>query len=272
MRALYANIVRTASGVIIVLMSTRRERLRAELIDDIKTTALEHLQAHGADGLSLRAVARDVGLSAPGMYRYFDSRDDLLTSLIADSYNDLADHVLHAADADAALPDTGHGTPRVPDRAARDAPPAARFQAAARAYRAWSLAHPNEFGLLFGTPIPGYAAPEGGVTVAAVRRMSIALLRPLVEAHLVGRLHIPDGFAEGAVTSRLESLRADIAALAEAGVPPALPGFLLAVWSRIHGFVSLEVFHQFAFAFGDDAGPLFEAELAALVDATFDVG
>lgn len=253
-------------------MPTRRERLRAELIDDIKSTALTHLQAHGADGLSLRAVARDVGLSAPGMYRYFDSRDDLLTSLIADSYNDLADHVLYAAGADAWRAQTRRSTPRVPDRATRDAPPTVRFRAAARAYRAWSLAHPNEFGLLYGTPIPGYAAPEGGVTVAAVRRMSIGLLRPLVEAHLAGRLRIPAGFQDPAVTGPLRDVRADIAALAEADLPPALPGFLLAVWSRIHGFVSLEVFHQFAFAFGDDAGPLFEAELAALIDATFEAG
>lgn len=248
---------------------TRRERLRAALIDDIKATALAHLQAHGANGLSLRAVARDVGLSAPGMYRYFDSRDDLLTSLIADSYNDLADHVLYAADAGAPASDTGRGTPQVPERATGDAPPAARFRAAARAYRAWSLAHPNEFGLLFGTPIPGYAAPEGGVTVTAVRRMSVALLHPLVEAHLAGHLRVPSGFSDGAVTDRLEDLRADIAVLAGTDVPPALPGLLLAVWSRIHGFVSLEVFHQFTFAFGDDAGPLFEAEVTALVEAVF---
>lgn len=251
------------------IMATRRERLRAELIDEIKATALAHLQAHGAEGLSLRAVARDVGLSAPGMYRYFDSRDDLLTSLIADSYNDLADHVLYAADPDGQLSDSGRGTPHVPDRAARNASPAVRFRAAARAYRAWSLAHPNEFGLLYGTPIPGYAAPEGGVTVAAVRRMSIGLLRPLVEAHLRGDLWIPESFEDPDVTGPLRQLRADIAALAEADVPPALPPLLLVVWSRIHGFVSLEVFHQFAYAFGDDAGPLFEAELTAVIEATF---
>ncbi|HEX6254748.1 MAG TPA: TetR/AcrR family transcriptional regulator [Euzebyales bacterium] len=251
-------------------MPTRRERLRAELTGQIKAAALERLQTHGADGLSLRAVARDVGLSAPGMYRYFDSRDALLTALITEGYEDLADHVIFAViGSDQPLSDGDRPAPMVPERVPVNAPPAQRFGASARAYRHWSRTHPNEFALLYGTPIPGYAAPTGGPTVDAVRRMSIALLRPLVEAHVVDALRIPESFAADDLGDATALLRADIADLAGMPVPAALPPFLLATWARLHGIVTLEVFNQFAFAFGDDAGDLFEAELASLTAQTF---
>lgn len=250
-------------------MSTRRERLRTELIDQIKAAALTQLQTHGAEGLSLRAVARSVGLSAPGMYRYFDSRDDLLTALITEGYDDLADHMLYAVRRDEQLSDNGRATPIVPERVAADASAADRFRATARAYRQWALTHPNEFGLLYGTPIPGYAAPQGGPTVAAVQRMSIALLAPLVDACLHGNLRIPPGFSSAALSDAMTELHSDITAIADTEVPPELPALLLATWSRLHGIVSLEVFNQFAFAFGDDAAELFEAELTTLIDQTF---
>lgn len=250
-------------------MATRRERLRAELIDQIKTAALDQLQTHGAEGLSLRAVARAVGLSAPGMYRYFDSRDDLLTALITEGYDDLADHMLYAVRRDEQLSDNGRATPTVPERVAGDASPGDRFRAAARAYRHWARTHPNEFSLLYGTPIPGYAAPQGGPTVAAVQRMSTALLSPLVDACLQGGLHIPAGFSSAALSGAMAGLHTDITALTGTDVPPELPALLLATWARLHGIVSLEVFNQFVFAFGDDASDLFEAELTALTDQTF---
>lgn len=250
-------------------MATRRTRLRAELIEQIKAAALAQLQRNGPAGLSLRAVARDVGLSAPGMYRYFDSREDLLTALITEGYDDLADHVLYAVSDDAHLSNGNRPEPTVPRRVAADASPRDRFSAAARAYRHWSRTHPNEFALLYGTPIPGYAAPEGGPTVVAVQRMSSALLRPLVEAHLSGGLHIPQSFTSDELTVSTKGLRADITAIAGSDVSPDLPPFLLSAWSRLHGMVTLEVFNQFVFAFGDDATALFEADLAAMVDQTF---
>jgi hypothetical protein len=99
--------------------------------------------------------------------------------------------------------------------------------------------------------------------------MSIALLRPLVEAHAAGALRIPDSFTAEGLGQATAQLRTDIAELAGTPVPAALPPFLLATWARLHGIVTLEVFNQFAFAFGDDAGDLFEAELAAMTAQTF---
>lgn len=252
-------------------MPTRRTQLRTQLVADIKAAALEHLREHGAEGLSLRAVARDVGLSAPGMYRYFASRDALLTALIAEGYDDLGDFMLAAVGASREqLSDHGRPAPVVPQRAAPDAPPRERFAAAARAYRAWCCSHTNEFGLLYGTPIPGYAAPAGGATVAAVQRMSAVLLGPVVEACLAGTVRSPEPFAAPAVSGPLAGLRNDISGLAGADVPAGMAGHVLAIWARLHGIVALEVLNQFAFAFPDDASALFEAELAVMVGDVFD--
>jgi AcrR family transcriptional regulator len=244
-------------------MVTRRERLRAELISDIKATALAHLREHGADGLSLRAIARDLGVSAPGLYRYYSGRDDLLTALIADSYHDLADHLLVALDADPdELSEVDRRPPRPPQVARPDAGAGERMLVVSRAYRTWSLAHPNEFGLIYGDPIPGYAAPEGGVTVAANRRVASALLRPILEGWRRGLLAIPPEF-EGELGAGAAKLRDDIAELWGADVPVALGGFALSMWSWLHGFVSLEVFGQFHWIYPDGAGELFEAALRA---------
>lgn len=224
-------------------MATRRERLRAELIRAIKDTALAHLRKHGIKGLSLRAVARDLGMSAPGLYRYFDGRDELLTALIADSYNDLADH-LHAA-LDASAP-----------------APGARMSAVCHAYRMWALTHPSEFGLIYGEPIPGYAAPEMGVTVEANVRVGTALLRPVIEAWQAGSLRVPAEF-ERDLGAGGRKLRDDIADGLGVEIPAALGGFILSLWGWLHGMVSLEVFGQFAWIYPDGANPLFDAALRA---------
>src|SRR5260370_20631084 len=119
-----------------------RARVRAEMIEDIKAIARRHLEPDGAN-LSLRAVARDVGMVSSALYRYFASRDELLTALILDAYNSLADAV-EAADAS------------VTDRTRlRD-----RWLASARAVRSWALTTPAEYPLLYGSPVPGYAAPQ----------------------------------------------------------------------------------------------------------------
>lgn len=244
-------------------MATRRERLRAELIRDIKATALAHLREHGADGLSLRAVARDLGVSAPGLYRYYSGRDDLLTALIADSYHDLADHLLVALGADAdQLSGVDRRPPQPPQRSDDDASPADRMLAVCHAYRAWARTHPNEFGLIYGDPIPGYAAPEGGETVAASTRVAGTLLRPIVEGWLAGNLQIPDAFdAElGAGAARL---RDDIERILGEPVTSALAAYALSAWAWLHGLVSLEVFGQFDWIYPDGAELLFDAAVRA---------
>ena len=247
-------------------MTGRRERLRAELVRDIKDAALGQLREVGAEDLSLRAIARDVGMSPAGLYRYFDGRDALLTSLIEEGFDDLADH-LFTAISQPELVHAGHGrpAPAVPEVAAADAPPVERQLALARAYRAWGLAHPNEFGLLYGDPVRGYSAPAGGVTVTANSRVSQAMLTPLVEALLAGRLVVPPSYA--AITSDPggERLAADIAAIVGHEIGPGAALSLIGAWARLHGIVSLEVFGQFHWLYPSDATPLFEAEMAAMV-------
>jgi AcrR family transcriptional regulator len=244
-------------------MATRRERLRAELIRDIKSTALAHLRERGADGLSLRAVARDLGVSAPGLYRYYSGRDDLLTTLIADSYHDLADHMLVALGADSSqLSGIDRQPPQPPRQVDDHAAPGDRMLVVAHAYRTWGVTHPNEFGLIYGDPIPGYAAPEGGVTVEASRRVATVLLGPIIAGWQQGTVRIPAAF-DADLGPGASQLRDEIAAATGNDIPITLAALALSLWAWLHGVVSLEVFGQFTWIYPDGAEPLFDAALRA---------
>ena len=131
---------------------------------EILAVAGQHVARDGAAALSLRSIARDLGMAPSALYRYFDGRDALLSALILGAYEALASEAERAA-----------------DRAERDVPPAtagdaARWVAVPRALRGWALAHPHQWGLIFGTPVPGYQAPEDTVEpyAAAWRRPSSA--------------------------------------------------------------------------------------------------
>ncbi|HJW64451.1 MAG TPA: TetR/AcrR family transcriptional regulator, partial [Actinomycetes bacterium] len=121
---------------------SRRERVRHATAAEIKAVARAQMAANGTAGVTLRAIAREMGMTAPALYRYFGSRDDLVTALVTDAYDALADAMEAAVDAVA----PGRHTDRV--------------RAAFGAFRAWGLEHPTEFALIFGSPIPGYVAPE----------------------------------------------------------------------------------------------------------------
>jgi AcrR family transcriptional regulator len=202
-----------------------RARVRAEMTAEIKSVARAHLATDGAN-LSLRAVARDMGMVSSAIYRYFASRDELLTALILDAYNALGATV-EAAD--------GSVTDRSQLRA--------RWLAATRAVRAWALSNPAEYALLYGSPVPGYAAPTD--TIAAAARSTVVLARILA-----------DGFASGALTQagcRLPApltaaVRADLAN-ARGDIAPSLPDELMLAgltgWIQLFGAVSLELFGQF---------------------------
>src|SRR3954467_4058552 len=122
------------------LVPTARERVRAELTADIADAARRQLAEVGAAALSLRAVARELGMASSAVYRYFPSRDDLLTRLIIDGYDDLGSAAEDADDPAAAPHD--------------------RWMAVCRAVRHWAVAHPYEYALLYGSPVPGYEAPR----------------------------------------------------------------------------------------------------------------
>ena len=196
-----------------------RARARADMTAAIKQKAREHLAAEGPD-LSLRAVARDLGVVSSAVYRYFASRDELLTALNVDAYNALGEA---AERAEAAAP-------------RRDL--AARWLALGRGIRAWALAQPHEYALLYGSPVPGYAAPQATTAPAG---------RPVLV--FVGILR--DGVDRGVVTvdpaDRLaRPVRADLetvcAALGVEPLPPAVLARGLTAWAQLFGALSFELF------------------------------
>jgi AcrR family transcriptional regulator len=200
-----------------------RARVRAEMISEIKAVARHHLETDGAN-LSLRAVARDMGMVSSALYRYFASRDELLTALILDAYNALG-AVVEAADA--AVSDRGDLR--------------GRWLAAARAIRGWALARPAEYALLYGSPVPGYAAPRD--TIAAASRTAVVLVSILADGHAMGTLTAP-----AAAPRLVPAVRADLA-VARDQISPGLPEELLLLgmtgWLQLFGTVSFELFGQF---------------------------
>ena len=198
-----------------------RTRVRAQMVEEIKATARRHLAADGAN-LSLRAVARDMGMVSSAVYRYFASRDDLLTALIIEGYDALGEA---AERAESAVPRRDlHG----------------RFMATCHAVRDWGRAHPAEYGLLYGSPVPGYAAPDD--TVAPATR---------VQALLGGILR--DGVAAGTLGTQpgerlARTLRADLKRLTAdprfAGVPEPVLARGMIAWLHLYGVLSFELFGQ----------------------------
>lgn len=137
----------------------RRARQRRELLAEIEATARRLLDEGGAANVSMRAIARDVGLGPASLYTYFDSLDDVLTTLLLSSYARLAGATAAAVAAFA------------------DDPPADRALVGILAYRRWALDHANEFNLIFTDQLPGYAAPPGGPTIDA----QIEVFRPITD-------------------------------------------------------------------------------------------
>jgi AcrR family transcriptional regulator len=202
---------------------TARERVRAELTREIADTARRHLATDGAAGLSLRAVAREVGMASSAVYRYFPSRDDLLTTLIIDGYN-----AIGAAVEEAGVGCRGDDYP-------------GRWLAACRALRGWALAHPHEYALVYGSPVPGYRAPEA--TIGPASRVAAVLGRIIGDALAAGALDPP---ALG--VSPPGAFAADAARLRESVLPGAtgeVAARALAAWASVFGLVSFELFGQF---------------------------
>jgi AcrR family transcriptional regulator len=150
-------------------MAGIRERARAEVTSEIKRLARAQLADVGAPGLSLRAISRDLGMVSSAIYRYFPSRDDLLTALIVDAYESIG---AAARQADAAVN-------------SRD--PLLRWSAVGMAAYRWAAESPSEYGLIFGTPVPGYAAPAD--TIGPATQFTSVLLTVLIDAQHLGRSH-----------------------------------------------------------------------------------
>jgi AcrR family transcriptional regulator len=200
-----------------------RERVRAELTREITETARRHLATEGAAGLSLRAVARELGMVSSAVYRYFPSRDDLLTALIIDGYSAIG---AAAEQADAACRRDDHR---------------GRWLSACRSVRDWALTHPHEYSLVYGSPVPGYQAPEQ--TIGPASRVAAVFGKIISDAQASGVLDPP-----ALCPSPPGSFAPDAGRLRES-VLPAVPddaaARALTVWASVFGLVSFELFGQF---------------------------
>jgi AcrR family transcriptional regulator len=211
---------------------TARERARADITREILEAALRHLATDGAPALSLRAIARDLGMASSAVYRYVASRDDLLTRLITDAFNDLGEAAETAE--------------RHVDR--RDLP--GRFTAICRAVRGWALANPNRYALIYGSPVPGYVAPPD--TIAPASRVATLLATILVEAQSRGILR-PE-VATDTVAAAASVALAPIREFVGGGASDALIQRGLLVWTGLYGMVSFELFGQLHNVVGDGPG------------------
>ncbi len=207
-----------------------RSRARAEITAAIKEEARRQLADEGAARLSLRAVARQLGMASSAIYRYFPSRDDLLTALIVDAYDAVG------AAAEQALGSAGEH----PD-------PVARWCEVCRAVRGWARDHPHEYALIYGSPVPGYAAPRD--TAAPAARIGRALLIVAADARSAGLFTPPGpGRVPAAVADDLRQLAGRMAG--DAPQAPSVPAELLtapliAAWAQLFGLISFELFGHF---------------------------
>ncbi len=249
---------------------TARERARAELTREIKEEARRQVAADGAQRLSLRAVARQLGMVSSAVYRYFPSRDSLLTALIIDAYDALG----------AAVESADTGQPRSDLRG--------RWRAICHSVRDWAVARPHEYALIYGSPVPGYRAPQE--TIAPASRAGLMLGHLLTDAWASRAIRGANGAAagsgygssnsasgtssnnnsacggsssdcdgaasggssdcDGTADAPMPPLLAEQAAALAAAIAPAVPGPVvlrgLIAWTQLFGMISFELFGQFA--------------------------
>src|SRR5947209_3277667 len=211
------------------VLRAARERTRAEITRQILDTARRHLATEGAAGLSLRAIARELGTSSSAVYRYIASRDELLTRLIVAAYDALG-AAAETAEAAVARADL-----------------AGRWSAVCGAVRAWALANPNEYALIYGTPVPGYTAPPA--TIAPAARVSDVLLGILADAAAAERLTL--ALAGDDVSPGGRKALAPARSIVSPEVPDALLQRGLMAWAALFGTVSFELFGQLHGIVGD---------------------
>jgi AcrR family transcriptional regulator len=235
--------------------ATARERARAELTLEIKEEARRQLAATGADALSLRAVAKELGMVSSALYRYYPSRDDLLTALIIDAYNALGAAAEHAL--------AGPGPARE------------RWIAACHAIRDWARSNPQEYALVYGSPVPGYRAPQA--TIGPASRVPLAFAGVVGEALAAGELAAPPDAlpVTGTLAGQAAALSAVLAESAGSAEPPGAPADVppdalvraVIAWTQLYGMISFELFGQLVGSF-EPADALFAymvAQLAAFV-------
>jgi AcrR family transcriptional regulator len=214
---------------------------QGSLQEAIITVAWKQIGESGAASLSLRAIARELNITAPAIYNYYPSRDDLVTTLIIQAYTDFGDAQMSAV------------------QAVSEDDPVGRLLASGRAYRAWALTYPERFHLIFGTPIPGYVAPEEKTLPVAARSMT-ALLGALEALHNQGRLRM---LPRQEINPEQQVLMEERRQMGGEGDLDLLALAVL-VWSRVHGFVALEISHNLP-PYGATPDTLYQYALDSLV-------
>ena len=196
-----------------------RQRVKSAVTAEIVAVARGQLATEGAGALSLRAVAREMGMASSAIYRYFPSRDELLTALITEAFDALGEVAEAAAD--------------------RGAGGFERWQSVCRAVRTWALEHPHEYALIYGSPVPGYKAPAQ--TVGPASRVALVMARLLVEAHRAGEL----AELEASPLSRATAAEArQLSQLAMPGIPLPVVARSILAWPQLFGHISFELFGQ----------------------------
>jgi AcrR family transcriptional regulator len=218
---------------------TRRTQIK-NLQERIKETAWKQIAEFGAPALSLRAIARELKITAPAIYNYFPDRDALVTALIIDAYKSFGDSQLEARDAIPAIDLMG------------------RMKAIGMAYRIWAHTYPQRYQLIFGTPIPGYEAPLMEVLPSAARSLS-ALVSVVEQLRIAGKLNVksfPEVKKEYQVSFETwKKYGGDVDMLSMS--------VAMVIWSRVHGIVSLEIANNLP-PFGVNGDELYLFELDSL--------
>jgi AcrR family transcriptional regulator len=224
------------------MTQTRRERQRDATREEILFTAWRQIAEQGVASLSLRAIAREMGITAPGLYRYYPSRDDLVTILIIEAFNSFSVALETARDA------------------CKPADHTARFRALCRAYFQWGISSPQKYVLIFGTPVPGYVLDERAGPAA--QRGFLALQNVIGEANAAGRI------SGDAVSVRLpDQLTAQYEVLKNYGMPytPIVTHLALSAWSMIHGMTSLYLYGYFAGFLADQSETFVNLEIEKMI-------
>jgi len=219
----------------------RNDERHPDLQNAIKQIAWKQIAQSGAATLSLRAVARELKIAAPSIYNYYPSRDDLVTALIVDAYNSLAEALSASLEN---LP-----AEQFPER----------LFALGWAYRQWAVTYSQRYLLIFGTPIPNYHAPEQ-ITMPAAERAMVPLIDVIQVIFAAGQLRV-ERFAP--LTPELESMLKMWQAAA-GGAHPEILYLAQVFWSRVHGLVMLEITNQIPLFFSDPA-ELFRRELNTIL-------
>ncbi len=218
---------------------TRRQQI-PHLQEAIKDTAWNQIAETGAATLSLRAIARELGITAPAIYNYFSDRDALVTALIVDAYTSLGESQM------ASISEISEEDLR------------ARFVALGLAYREWAVTYPQRYQLIFGTPIPNYVAPDD-ITFPAAAHAIVPLATTVQALYSSGQLH----------PERLAPMTPELKSMLEAWqkIEPADLEVLyltVVVWSRVHGLVMLEIGHHNPSVI-TDPGEIFRREIVSML-------